>query len=368
MRIAIVGAGNAGCAHAAVLARDGHSVALLKTSFAMHDANFEAIAASHRIEIEDRDGHTETATLETVTRDAASALVGAEVVFVMVQTAFHAQVARLVLAHAQDARLILVIPGYMGSLFFRSAATRGTIIAEGESTPYDARIVAPGKVRILFKNVRNALSFYPFHARQQGLELAASLVDTYTALRENAVDSALHNPNLIVHTVGAIMSASRIEYARGEFWMYREGFTPAVWNLVEALDAEKRSVLTAYGCEPLSYLEACKFRNEADEQVDAREVFERYARTGGPKGPDAVDSRYITEDVPMGLCLMRSLADAAGLSVPVSDALITIAGGLLARDLRAQSRTLASFGFDGLPADEVLRRVQGDEPATAPLG
>lgn len=199
---------------------------------------------------------------------------------------------------------------------------------------YDARIIAPGKVEILFKNVRNAVSFLN-KDDEQYLPVVTSLFGTHKHLRTNVIESTMHNPNMIVHTVGSIMSASRIEYADGEFWMYREAFSPSVWGLIEKLDEEKKQVIKAYGGEHvISYLDACKWRNEEDLSVDSLEVFRNYAATGGPKGPANLNTRYIYEDVPMELCMLERLAEYKGISTPIASALITIASALKNTDYR----------------------------------
>ncbi len=77
-------------------------------------------------------------------------------------------------------------------------------------------------------------------------EFLAPLQYHYTAL-SSVVEAALHNPNLIVHTVGAIMSIPRIEKTNGEYCMYHEVFTPSVWNILERLDSEKMDVLEKLG-------------------------------------------------------------------------------------------------------------------------
>lgn len=339
MNITIVGTGNAGCAHAAMFSLKGHKVTLFKTSQAGNNENFNYIKNEKKITVSFENEQKEV-MLHNVTTNGDEAFENCDICFIMVQTLYHRQVAKLLSNYVKHIKLLFIVPGYMGSLYFYDTiGDRCDMILEGESTAYDARLISVGHVKILFKNVRNAVGILK-GGKEEVLSIMYSLVETYQYTRKNVIDSALHNPNLIVHTVGAIMSASRIEYSGGEFWMYKEAFTPAIWSLVDKLDDEKMKLLEYFGCERIPYVEACKFRNCADLSVDALRVFKSYAENGSPKGPAIVRSRYIMEDVPMGLGLMQSLGRKCDIPTPICDALITIAGGLVGQDF---SKNLRSF-------------------------
>ena len=347
-KVTIVGTGNAGCAHAAMFTLYGHSVTLFKSSKAGNSLNFDYLRRMSELTVTTLEGETKTIKLANVTDDPAVAFADCDICFVMVQTLYHKTVAEIIGKYAGHIKLLVVVPGYLGSLYFRDAlGVKVDYIAEGESTAYDARLVKDGHVKILFKNVRNAIGILK-GSTDEILPILQSLVETYQHVRKNVVDSALHNPNLIVHTVGTIVSAARIEYSHGEFWMYRESFTPSIWNIIRKLDEEKMCVLERFGCKRIPYVEACKFRNCEDLSVDAYEVFKAYAETGGPKGPMTVQSRYILEDVPMGLGLLRQLGDKCGVATPMCDALITMAGALVCCDFWRELREIGDFDLNSL--------------------
>lgn len=360
MKVAVLGAGNGGCAVAADMAMRGLEVTLVKTSNAMHDDNFEFLknnggkmtlvdfGENGSMNPDELEKVEKTGVIKSVTRDL-SVISEAEVVIIYIQTNYHEQLIKRMSEYIVDGQVILINPGYFSTAFvLKYCKDKDITVVEAQSSFIDGRIMEPGRFKVGFRNVRNPLGVYP--AKNVGLakEKLDKLGFPFHYM-DSVVAAALHNPNLIVHTIGSIMSIPMIDAMGDEFCMYHRAFTEHVWNVLEKLDSEKMDVLEKLGFERMPYVEACKFRNSLDDSLDAKQVFFNYAAMSTrAKGPVTVNSRYITEDVPQGLVMLESLGKSLNVPTPIATSLIEIASAALGCDLRADGRTPERLGKENI--------------------
>jgi opine dehydrogenase len=353
MRVTIVGAGNAGYSHSAMFSERGHEVTLLKTTHLMYDDSFEWLKEHKQISYI-KDGLKGKVKLHKATRNIEEAISGAEVIFVLTQSVAHKHLSEMITPYLKEGQALVVSPGYCGSFYFSTKCKgKNILFAEGESLPFDARITGIGIVDICNENVRNPLGFFPSNRTKEGIQKMKEVLPSFTE-RNNILESAFHNPNLIVHTVGAIMSVGRIEYSKGDFWMYREAFTPTIWRLINKLDQEKCNILGYFNLPRQSFADSFQFRTYEDLEEDSMVAFKHYAMHGSPKGPLDAKTRYITEDVPMGLCFMSSVGKKIGIETPVCNSLIEIASAMHDVDYFKIGRTLKDLGMEKYTQSELL--------------
>lgn len=84
MKVAILGAGNAGCAVAGDLTLKGHEVTLIKTSNSMHNDNFQFLLDNNGKISLSEEGETRTAYISKVTNDL-SCVSDAETIIIYIQ-------------------------------------------------------------------------------------------------------------------------------------------------------------------------------------------------------------------------------------------------------------------------------------------
>lgn len=361
MNVTIVGCGNSGLIHAAkIYEKGGNQICLLKTS-STNSEYFDKIIADGGFRVKDftNHGHDFFVKPTLATRNVEEAIGFADIIMVMTTTLQHESIAKLIAPYVRNGQIITLCPGYMGSLIFKKYITAEIIYNEWETTAYNGRVVDNDYVKITFYNPRNAISVLPQCKSQYVLDIFSKIFDNTKYLRKNILESALHNPNMIVHTIGMVLSASRIEYSKGEFWMYREAFTDSIINVINNFDKQKNEVLKAYGCDPLDYFEAAKWRNEEDLTIDAMTSFKSFADSSN-KGPGYLRHRYLMEDVPNGLGLFVSLGKVAGLDTSIARSILTLAGALLNENFAGHARSIQYLlNMENVTCDDVIKAING---------
>ena len=348
MKISVFGVGHAGSTIAADLSLKGHSVTICKTSNKLHNEHYDAVRANGIITLHEN-GEEKAAQVRNAD-SVSDAVKGQDLLIVYIQTNYHESLIRSICEYIEDGQTVLIEPGYLSTCFFLKYCDKDITVIEAESSPIDCRILSPGHTKVLFRNTLNPFGVYPPEKRTHAESVLNQLGYPFEVTK-SVVEAALHNPNLIVHTIGAIFSVPRIEYVGkhgGEYSMYREVFTPHIWNLVQKLDQEKINVLEKINCPGLSYVEACKKRNSLENRRDATEVFFDYANNSAPDGPYDPESRYLTEDVPQGLVLLESLGHFLSVPTPVCTGLIDCASAMTNRCFRDEGRTIDILGREEL--------------------
>lgn len=351
MNVTIIGTGNGGSAIAADLTAKGNNITLFKSSKKGNSKHFKNLINNQGlIKIKYPNGEEVNSRISLITDNIKEALrEETEVIILFLPTIYQENIIKSIIPYLHNGEIIILEPGYLGTAYFIEFIKDIDItIVEAESSPLDCRITAPGEITVYFKNYCNPIGVYPNSNKERTLKKLSKLSYNFIG-RHNVIEAALHNPNLIVHTIGGILSIPRIENTNGDYWMYKEVFTPTVWNLINALDEEKMNIMESLNLPRISYLEEAKTRNaKPSTDYTAIEVFQDYAKNYSVKGPEISDSRYIREDVPQGLGLLQSFGKWKNIPTPICNSLIELSSALLKEDFKNQARTIEKLGENNI--------------------
>jgi opine dehydrogenase len=361
-RVAVLGAGNGGRAAAGEFALRGHDVTLFE--IADFAAGLAGMRAAGAITLVGRISGTAPVRVET---DLGSAIDGADVIVVVVPTNHHRAFAGMLAPLLADGMNVVLMPGSLGSLDFVQSLREDSVaadvtVSEIAALPYAARISGPTEVTVHGRRGIVSLGVFPSERTD---EVASVVDDLYPGIdvMPNVLAAGLSNPNPTLHCLGVLLSASRIEYSHGEFYYYEEGMTPHVCQAIEAIDAERLAIARRFGIELLSLKDTYPAMGYGPTGDTFWSVIRGVRALNGIKGPSQVDSRYLTEDVPIGLTIYAELGRQVGLAPVLMESVIHLTRALLGTDFGDAPRTLARCGLAGLDRDGILAYVTtGQKP------
>jgi len=168
--------------------------------------------------------------------------------------------------------------------------------------------------------------------------------------------TSFDNTNPIIHPASTLLNTAVIESQR-EWLFYRDGITPAVGAFLGKMDAERIAVGRALGIQ----LWSCKDQYVIEYGVHAGTLSEAVRQNDAYadiRGPNTLETRYLLEDIPMGLVPLVEIGKSLDVPVEKMETVIRLGEFMIGKDLTTDGRTLENIGLSAMTADQIRRFVE----------
>lgn len=352
MKVAVMGGGNGSHTIAADLALKGLTVNMfelkkfadkMRKVFETKNIEMTGVAANG------------IATLNIVTTDIAEAIKDTEVIFIPLPGFAVATYAKLLAPHLTKNQMVVIMPGTLAALEFRetflnNGGSEHVIIAETGGLPFATRLISSAKVKIFHIRSICALAAIP---GEKGRILFDKIGHLYSfSLKNTVIETGFGHLTPLLHPAGCLLNAGRIERSHGEFYMYEEGMTPSVVRVMEAIDQERLLIGKSLGIELPTGVDMM-VESGYGPRGTLWESLNGSAGLTPVKGPDSLENRYFTEDIPYGLVAWASIGDAVGIDTPSMDSLITLGSIIMGKNCWEKGRSLKRMGLAGLNLNQI---------------
>ena len=369
-KIAVLGSGNGGFMSAADMALMGYEVRLFDRKM----ERLEGVRKAGGIEVCDIDSVPtgEFGKVALATDNIAEAVRGADVILNPIPFFGVAAYASLAAPYIEEGQTVIYLGKGGASLVWKKALDEAgnknrVYLADCNTLPYGASRLNDTQVRLESRTMNLMFAAFPAKDMNHVWEIVNELYPpehNYTLRRgQNVIDTLLVDYNAITHTPPMICNAARIHSGDPGFHLFGVDENPQpVVNIIEAVDRERMAIGQKLGLTQYTLEEEIRMVKWNRGGVD--EVLPLYEAIHTPflevcEGPFRLDVRHLLEDVPFGLVTFSSLGRLLGVPTPMCDAIITIAEGLLARDLHSNGRDITALGLDpGWSLDQVKQYLE----------
>jgi opine dehydrogenase len=361
-KIAVLGAGNGGCAAAADLSLRGYEVRL----FSRSESTIAKLARRGEIELIEGDSKKSAAPF-FMSAHLPPVVGGADLIIVASPAVAHDYLAKNLAKYLSDGQRVLLNPGHTGgSLHFvqvlRTSGCEAKIkLCETVTLTYICRMRESGKVEIYRRTTNLRCAAFPAKFTSELVKEIQEIFPNVVAA-DNVLETGFSNINAIMHPAGMIGNAGWIEKTAGDFLYYREGITPAIGAWIDAVDKERLQIVHALGLKPLRFVDifhqAGLTTAEARDSGYAYQAIHESEPNFTIKSPPSLNHRYIKEDVGYGLVPMAEIGKLFSVKTPVMDALITLASTALGVDFWVEGLTLEKMGLAGVRPEGLAKILQ----------
>jgi len=315
------------------------------------------------------------AKVDVVTTEISEALRGAGLVIVAIPAKGHRPFFEKMIPCLEDGQVISIFPDNFGSLMLRNMMDEkgcnvDVILGGWSSMPYGVRVMEPGKldciirIRELLGDALPSKDGDKFFETLKGIPAFDGTVELKKG--DTIIGVGLSNPNPAVHVPGSILNVGAMEVSemegtlgipKGKYSMYKHGMSPAVARVQFVFYQEERKIASAMGIKMIEYREDQFFWKGGIMGV---EYWVPFADVILPPivGPNSVEHRYFTEDIPVGTVIRYHLAKKFGVDVPTIESMIRLGSAICKRDFLKEGITLKELGIEDLTKEQIIRYVR----------
>jgi len=315
------------------------------------------------------------AKVDVVTTEISEALRGAGLVIVAIPAKGHRPFFEKMIPCLEDGQMISIFPDNFGSLMLRNmmgekGCNADVIIGGWSSMPYGVRVIEPGKldciirIRELLGDALPGKDGDKFFETMKGIPAFDGVVELKKG--DTVIGVGFSNPNPAVHVPGSILNVGAMEVSemegtlgipKGKYSMYKHGMSPAVARVQLAFYQEERKIANAMGIEMIEFRDDQFFWKGGIMGV---EYWVPFADVIIPPivGPNSVEHRYFTEDIPVGTVIRYHLAQKFGVDVPTIESMMQLGSVICKRDFLKEGITLKELGIEDLTKEQIIRYVR----------
>jgi opine dehydrogenase len=350
---AVLGAGHGGKALAAHLAIKGFPVKLYNRTL----SKIIPIIKMKGIEVEGEIsgfGRVDLASdnISEVIRDS-------DVILIAVPAFAHAAMAERCAPYLTDGQIVMLNPGRTcGALeFLNILRERGNrkdvIVTEAQTFIYASRGMGPASVKIFRIKQAIPVAAIPAVKTEEALDVINQAFPEFIS-GTSVIETSFNNIGVVFHPAITLLNASRIESTMGNFQFYIEGVTPSVAKVLEAIDRERVEVAYSLRCK--NVLTALEWLTMAYNVIEDNLFDGIHSNPGyyGIMAPKTINTRYITEDVPMSLVPVAEFGALFGVNTSTINSLIDLANIIFKTDFRKTGRNLVRLRLEKMTVDQIL--------------
>jgi opine dehydrogenase len=338
-----------GLALAGYLRLTGHRVQIWNRS----DKRLKPILDSGQVYV--TRNSVETRIEVEATKDLERLANSCQVLLVATTANAHAEVIKKLKPFLNGGHRIILVPGRTGGalevaqILGRHIFQEGLMLGETATSPFACRAEG-SKVKILAEKESFSMAALPGRAGAQ----LNTIIKSYfprMKLRPNVLNTSLENFGAMLHPVISLVNAAAIQ--RKEPFFFYHNLSLETAGLIELLDHERLRVASAYGLDLPSIAEWIKTSYAESRGSSLSELMSSCRAFSEIAAPTFLKSRYLLEDVPMGLVPIYHLGVIRGSSMEFTRTIVDFISALLGIDFWSIGRSLANMGLDGMTTEEV---------------